>query len=96
MGFCSKSTLLTLLQLVEAMWRMFAFDLNQIHPAVMLLQVHMENKQPMAFPDNRSLQSVINSPSASRTVLKEFFARNASNEMLRGLIVYTLNSEYLS
>ncbi|XP_027099304.1 uncharacterized protein [Coffea arabica] len=64
----------------EAMWRIFAFDLNEIHPSVTLLQVHLENKHPLAFPENRPLESLLQNPTSSTTMLTEFFAMNRQDD----------------
>ena len=38
----------------EAMWRIYSFDLNEMHPSVMPLPVYLENQQPVTFPDQQS------------------------------------------
>nr|XP_027090441.1 uncharacterized protein LOC113711476 [Coffea arabica] len=64
----------------EAMWRIYAFDLNLISPSVILLQLHLENYQSMCFDENRPLTDVIQDDRLSRTMLTEFFSMNQTNK----------------
>ncbi|XP_071928923.1 uncharacterized protein [Coffea arabica] len=69
----------------EAMWRIYAFDLNEVHPSVISLQLHLENKQSVTFDENQSLQNVISNPCSSQTMLTEFFSMNCYDEYAKHL-----------
>ncbi|KAG5563862.1 hypothetical protein RHGRI_000157 [Rhododendron griersonianum] len=57
----------------EAMWRIFEFDLYDMYPAVINLPLHLPNKQTVPYGGNQDLENVLNSDTASRTMLTEFF-----------------------
>ncbi|XP_071903985.1 uncharacterized protein [Coffea arabica] len=79
----------------EAMWRIFGFDLNQIHPSVMTLQVHLENKQPVTFPEKSSLHSVMKNKALQKTMLTEFFSMNKYDNHAKNLnCMYAQFPEY--
>ncbi|KAL3813122.1 hypothetical protein ACJIZ3_014390 [Penstemon smallii] len=61
----------------EAYWRIFAFPMSEIHPAVIVIPVHLENHQPLRFGIQPSLEHILNNPLARKTMLTEFFAMNA-------------------
>ncbi|XP_071918027.1 uncharacterized protein [Coffea arabica] len=67
------------------MWRIYAFDLNEVHPSVISLQLHLENKQSVTFDENQSLQNVISNPCSSQTMLTEFFSMNCYDEYAKHL-----------
>ncbi|XP_028126342.1 uncharacterized protein LOC114323072 [Camellia sinensis] len=64
----------------EAMWRIYAFSLNDIYPSVIHLQIHLEHQQFVTFNPSDDLNSVLNNPIRSKTMLTEFFLMNKSNE----------------
>lgn len=55
----------------EAIWRIF--ELNEMYPAVINLQLHLPNKQFVSYWANQDLNNIIHSDTASRTMLTEFF-----------------------
>ncbi|KAG5530734.1 hypothetical protein RHGRI_025635 [Rhododendron griersonianum] len=57
----------------EAMWRIFEFDLYDMLPAVINLPLHLPNKQTVPYGGNQDLENILNSDTASRTMLTEFF-----------------------
>ncbi|KAG5560632.1 hypothetical protein RHGRI_003828 [Rhododendron griersonianum] len=57
----------------EAIWRIFEFELNEMYPAVINLQLHLPNKQFVSYWANQDLNNIIHSDTASRTMLTEFF-----------------------
>ncbi|KAL6565353.1 hypothetical protein OROGR_002304 [Orobanche gracilis] len=59
------------------MWRIYAFILSEIRPAVLQLHIHLPNQHHVSFPSSRSLSDVIANPKASKTQLTEFFSLNA-------------------
>ncbi|XP_027126648.2 uncharacterized protein [Coffea arabica] len=69
----------------EAMWRIYAFDLNVISPSVILLHLHLQNCQSMCFDESQPLTDVIQDDKLSRTMLTEFFSMNRTNENAENL-----------
>ena len=63
----------------EATWRIFSFDLYDMQPLVMLLQVHLPNKQSVFFNDAENLAHVVGCDKRGKTVLMEFFPYNATH-----------------
>lgn len=57
----------------EAIWRIFEFELNEMYPAVINLQLHLPNKQFVSYWANQDLEDIIHSDTASKTMLTEFF-----------------------
>ncbi|XP_021721878.1 uncharacterized protein LOC110689399 [Chenopodium quinoa] len=43
----------------EAVWRLFAFDLFEMHPLVILLQVHLPNQQTLHLHSHERLNAVV-------------------------------------
>ena len=69
----------------EALWQIYAFDLNQIYPAVMALQLHFEGQQSLAFNENDELENIAACDRSSRIMLTEFFRMNRSNAKVKSL-----------
>nr|XP_027083711.1 uncharacterized protein LOC113706012 [Coffea arabica] len=67
------------------MWRIFAFDLSVINPAVIVLHLHLQDYQPLSFHEDRPLQDVIEDERLHRTMLTEFFAMNRTNKQAEDL-----------
>ncbi|GAA0183417.1 hypothetical protein LIER_30830 [Lithospermum erythrorhizon] len=57
----------------EALWRIFEFNLNEIHPAVINLQLHLPNKQFITYWANQDLRKVIAWDHITKTMLTEYF-----------------------
>ncbi|XP_021762967.1 uncharacterized protein LOC110727695 [Chenopodium quinoa] len=64
----------------EAAWRIFSFDLFEMHPPVLPLQVHLPNMQTVCVHPHERLQVVVSNSKRSRTQLTEFFAMNSASE----------------
>lgn len=60
----------------EAMWRIYGFALNEMHPPVIPLQVHLDNRQSISFNPRESLSSILANEVRCRTPLTEFFRIN--------------------
>ncbi|XP_071939107.1 uncharacterized protein [Coffea arabica] len=67
------------------MWRIFAFDLSVINPAVIVLHLHLQDYQPVSFHEDRPLQDMIEDERLHRTMLTEFFAMNRTNKQAEDL-----------
>ena len=53
----------------EAMWRIFEFELNEIYPPVINLQLHLSHKQSVTFWENQNLQQILQWDHVSKTML---------------------------
>lgn len=79
----------------EAMWRIYGFDLNEMHPSVKTFPVHLKDQQPLTFPENQSLDNIAGNPIAKKTMLTEFFYMNRYNSDAQALkCVYTDFPQY--
>lgn len=73
----------------EAMWQIYRFVLNETHPSVISLQLHLDGCQMVSFTNTSSLKSLINSDFCSRTMLTEFFVMNRTNNKAKdGQLLY--------
>ncbi|XP_074289274.1 uncharacterized protein LOC141614428 [Silene latifolia] len=59
------------------MWRLFAFDLFETQPPVMVLPVHLPNMQTLQMNPEENLEAVVENSKRARTPLTEFFAENS-------------------
>ncbi|XP_074303199.1 uncharacterized protein LOC141637624 [Silene latifolia] len=57
----------------EAMWRIYRFCLNEIHPNVVTLQVHLQNVQTVLFRSFERLQNIAEDDARKKTMLTTFF-----------------------
>ncbi|GKB09795.1 ATP-dependent DNA helicase PIF1-like protein [Tanacetum coccineum] len=69
----------------EAAWRIFRFPLSEIKPAVIHLQLHLENHQPLTFKKKDKLANVLQNPIQRITMLTEFFSMNRNDELAQSL-----------
>ncbi|XP_074318892.1 uncharacterized protein LOC141655727 [Silene latifolia] len=64
---------------VEAIWRIYGFDLFEIHPPVMPLPVHLPCMQSIQLRPHENLSRVVSDEKRIRTPLTEFFRLNSVN-----------------
>ncbi|XP_056697313.1 uncharacterized protein [Spinacia oleracea] len=62
----------------EAAWRIFGFDLFEMFPSVLPLQIHLPNLQTIQVMPHENLDEIILNDKRSRTQLTEFFRMNAA------------------
>ncbi|XP_042954680.1 uncharacterized protein LOC122291099 [Carya illinoinensis] len=70
----------------EAMWRIFGFIINEVHPAVYSLYLHLENQHQVTFHAHENLTNVMNSNFSAKSMLTEFFATNQVDQNARKLL----------
>ncbi|XP_044980863.1 uncharacterized protein LOC123448144 [Hordeum vulgare subsp. vulgare] len=70
----------------EALWRIFGFNLSEISPSVMQLQLHLPNMHMVSFATNQDLNDVISREGISRTMLTAYFEANRTVPDARGLL----------
>ncbi|XP_050233165.1 uncharacterized protein LOC126681661 [Mercurialis annua] len=78
----------------EAMWRIYEFELNQMHPAVINLQLHLPNKQSVAFWKGQDLRYVADSEHNKKTMLTEFFHTCATDKYAEKLLYREFPEHY--
>ncbi|XP_031116667.1 uncharacterized protein LOC116020327 [Ipomoea triloba] len=69
----------------EAAWRIFGFAIAEMKPAVIQLQIHLENSQYINFYGHERITYIVSREESSRTMLTEFFAMNLSSDFARTL-----------
>ncbi|KAG5537194.1 hypothetical protein RHGRI_024582 [Rhododendron griersonianum] len=67
----------------EAMWRIYRFNLFDMQPSVIALQLHLQNCQIVGFRKSTNLDSVADSEFFSRTMLTQFFHMNKYNSIAK-------------
>jgi hypothetical protein len=70
----------------EAVWRIYSFNLSEMSPPVLQLQVHLPNMHIVRYKDSDSLENVISSESSSKTMLTEYFRMNSIDSYARNLL----------
>ncbi|KAL5571471.1 hypothetical protein UlMin_021068 [Ulmus minor] len=70
----------------EAVWRIYRFILNENHPSVYTLQLHLEKQQLITFKKTDKLNRIIDNDFASRYMLTEYFNMNKTNEKAKTLL----------
>jgi ATP-dependent DNA helicase PIF1 len=70
----------------EAMWRIYDFELSQISPPVMQLQLHLPNMHMVVFHERQMVERVINHPGVDRSMLTTYFEANRLHEEARGIL----------
>lgn len=78
----------------EAFWRLFSFPIHERYPAVLQLQVHLENGQQTCFrEDGTGLNNLLTNP--PNTTLTAFFKLCQEDEFARALL-YTEVPHYFT
>ncbi|KAG6619728.1 hypothetical protein I3842_Q084700 [Carya illinoinensis] len=78
----------------EAMWRIYGFIINEVHPAVYSLHLHLENQHQVTFRAHENLNNVISPNLSAKSMLTEFFS---INQLFATILVYynPTNPRYL-
>jgi primosomal protein N' len=71
---------------LEALWRIYDFELSQISPPVMQLQLHLPNMHMVAFHERQMVERVVNRPGVDRSMLTAYFEANKLHEEARGIL----------
>ncbi|ONL99141.1 Helicase [Zea mays] len=71
---------------LEALWRIFSFDLSQNSPPVMQLQLHLENMHMVSFHERAKVNHVVQRPGADRSMLTAYFEANGLHKEARGIL----------
>jgi hypothetical protein len=70
----------------EAIWRIYSFNLSEMSPPVLQLQVHLPNMHLVRYEDSDNLDNVLHMESSSKTMLTEYFRMNAVDIYARNFL----------
>ncbi|ONM40046.1 hypothetical protein ZEAMMB73_Zm00001d044149 [Zea mays] len=70
----------------EALWRIYGFELSQISPPVMQLQLHLPNMHMVSFHERQMVERVVNRPGVDRSMLIAYFEANSLHKEARGIL----------
>ncbi|PWZ13684.1 ATP-dependent DNA helicase PIF1 [Zea mays] len=70
----------------EASWRIYGFELSQISPPMIQLQLHPPNMHMVAFHERQMVERVVNRPGVDRSMLTAYFEANSLHEEARGIL----------
>ena len=77
---------------MEAVWRIFHFPLHNQCPAVQLLQIHLENQEPVIFRDGQAEAVVMKGE--PKTTLTEFFESNSAEPTATEFLYHEFPKHY--
>jgi hypothetical protein len=70
----------------EALWRIYGFELSQISPPVMQLQLHLPNMHMVTFHERQMVERVVNRKGADRSMLTAYFEENRMHKEARNIL----------
>ncbi|PWZ38653.1 ATP-dependent DNA helicase PIF1, partial [Zea mays] len=70
----------------EDLWRIYRFELSQISPPVMQLQLHLPNMHMVTFHERQMVERVINRKGADRSMLTAYFEENRMHKEARNIL----------
>jgi len=71
---------------LEALWRIYGFELSKNSPPVIQLQLHLPNMHMVSFHQRQGIQRVVNHPGANRSMLTAYFEENRLDERAHGIL----------
>ncbi|XP_019447295.1 PREDICTED: uncharacterized protein LOC109350519 [Lupinus angustifolius] len=78
----------------EALWKIFGFNLYQLYPSVVRLQIHLPNRQQVRFYDHQMVNDILNDDHNSKTMITQFFALNQLDVEARHYIYTEIPKHY--
>ncbi|AQK78258.1 hypothetical protein ZEAMMB73_Zm00001d035059 [Zea mays] len=70
----------------QALWRIYGFELSQISPPVMQLQLHLPNMHMVTFHERQMVERVVNRKGADRSMLTAYFEENRMHKEARNIL----------
>ena len=70
----------------EALWRIYGFDLNKVHPPVKQLQLHLPDMHMVSFHQRQKIKDVVSRPGVEQSMLTAYFEANRLHEKARGIL----------
>jgi ATP-dependent DNA helicase PIF1 len=71
---------------LEALWRIYGFDLSKNHPLVQQLQLYLPDMHMVTFYKRDKLERIINRPGVEELMLTAYFDANRHHEEARGIL----------
>ena len=71
---------------LEALWRIYGFDISDRSPLVLSLQLHLLDMHMVSFHQREGVRRVLNCPSVERLMLAAYFEKNNTSEHARGIL----------
>ncbi|XP_062232985.1 uncharacterized protein LOC133930365 [Phragmites australis] len=71
---------------LEALWRIYGFELSKNFPPVMQLQLYLPNMHMVSFQEGQDIRQVVNREGADKSMLSEYFETNRLHEHARGIL----------
>ena len=65
---------------LEALWRIYGFDLSDRYPSVSSLQLHLPDMHMVSFHQREGVQRVLNRPGVEKSMLTSYFEMNRTDE----------------
>ena len=81
--------------LQEAIWRIFQFELNEMSPPVINLQLHLSNKQAVYYWENQNLQNVLYWDHVLKIILTRYFEICANDSNARNYLYKEFLEHYV-
>ncbi|MCH79314.1 helicase-like protein, partial [Trifolium medium] len=79
----------------EAVWRIFVFDVNYRQPSVERLGFHLEGEQSVIFPDDASIEEIVQKPYAKHTKFLAWMDANKQYPHARNLTYAEFPSKFV-
>ncbi|XP_042474831.1 ATP-dependent DNA helicase PIF1-like [Macadamia integrifolia] len=76
-------------------WRIFEFNLNEMFPYVINLQLHLRNKQMIWYWERQNLENILQSDNSSKAMLTEFFNMNSNDPKARKYLYREVPEHYV-
>lgn len=73
----------------------YAFHLNDMHPSVVSLQLHLPNMQSVVFHASQNLMNILSDDIRTKTMLTEVFEKNRSNSNARQYLYHEFPEHYV-
>ncbi|WVZ85979.1 hypothetical protein U9M48_032832 [Paspalum notatum var. saurae] len=67
---------------LEALWRIYGFELSKNNPPVMQLQLHLPGMHMVTYEEGQDIQEILDREGAEKSMLTEYFEANKKNPVI--------------
>lgn len=71
---------------LEALWRIYGFDLTKMNPPVMQLQLHLSGMHMVTYQEGQDIQEILDQDGAEKSMLTEYFEENKKSPYARSIL----------
>jgi ATP-dependent DNA helicase PIF1 len=71
---------------LEALWRIYDFDLSENDPPIMQLQHHLPGMNMVGYQQNQNIENVLKRQGSEQSMLTEYFEKNKTDEDARTIL----------